>query len=289
MAPMAPRDDASESEGFTRWAPTIQHHRSSLHRNSMIRALVFDFDGLILDTETSVYEAWRTSLRGTRPGASEGPLVDENRYRRFRIRSAGRTVRAGRRGLGRGAIRRKRMALHRASIARLDQMPGVRACLEYARAKSIGTAIASSSPQLLGEWAYRTGWDWPTSSTRWSPSSTWKPGNRHPISTFAPPNSSAWTPATRSRWRIHPMASNPQRPLASSVSRCPADDANALIRSRGRRSDITGRAPSGRVDRARPRPQDPRAAPISRSVLAASIAASCSANVAGSAVGNPHT
>jgi beta-phosphoglucomutase-like phosphatase (HAD superfamily) len=25
----------------------------------MIRALVFDFDGLIVDTETSVYETWR--------------------------------------------------------------------------------------------------------------------------------------------------------------------------------------------------------------------------------------
>jgi HAD superfamily hydrolase (TIGR01509 family) len=38
------------------------------------------------------------------------------------------------------------MAFHRAHLAGLDQMPGVRACLEYARAKSIGTAIASSSP-----------------------------------------------------------------------------------------------------------------------------------------------
>jgi HAD superfamily hydrolase (TIGR01509 family) len=38
------------------------------------------------------------------------------------------------------------MEFHRAHIAGLDQMPGVCACLEYARAESIGTAIASSSP-----------------------------------------------------------------------------------------------------------------------------------------------
>ncbi len=48
--------------------------------------------------------------------------------------------------LGAEKIRRRRIAFHRAQIEKLDQMPGVRACLEYARAESIGTAIASSSP-----------------------------------------------------------------------------------------------------------------------------------------------
>jgi HAD superfamily hydrolase (TIGR01509 family) len=112
----------------------------------MIRALVFDFDGLILDTETSVYEAWRTVYEehdqvlpkdrwltriGT-DGSGFDPLVEL-------CSRVGEALDAER-------IRRKRMAFHRAHIAKLDQMPGVRACLEYAQAESIGIAIASSSP-----------------------------------------------------------------------------------------------------------------------------------------------
>ncbi len=112
----------------------------------MIRALVFDFDGLILDTDTSVYEAWRTVyeehdlvfpkdrwlMRIGTDGSGFDPLVEL----RARVGAA----------LDAERIRSRRMAFHRAHIAKLDQMPGVRACLEYARAESIGTAIASSSP-----------------------------------------------------------------------------------------------------------------------------------------------
>jgi len=112
----------------------------------MIRALVFDFDGLILDTETSVYEAWRTVYEEydqvlpkdrwlTRIG-TDGTGFDPLAELRARVGEALDTER----------IRRRRMAFHRTHIAKLDQMPGVRACLEYARAESFGTAIASSSP-----------------------------------------------------------------------------------------------------------------------------------------------
>jgi HAD superfamily hydrolase (TIGR01509 family) len=112
----------------------------------MIRALVFDFDGLILDTETSVYEAWRVVYAEhdqvlprdrwlTRIG-TDGSGFDPLAELRERV---GETLDAE-------EIRSRRMAFHRAHIAKLDQMPGVRACLEFARAKSIGTAIASSSP-----------------------------------------------------------------------------------------------------------------------------------------------
>jgi HAD superfamily hydrolase (TIGR01509 family) len=112
----------------------------------MIRALVFDFDGLILDTETSVYEAWRTIYEEhdqvlpkdrwlTRIG-TDGSAFDPLAELRERV---GGTLDAEQ-------IRTRRMAFHRAHIAGLDQMPGVRGCLEYAQAESIGTAIASSSP-----------------------------------------------------------------------------------------------------------------------------------------------
>jgi len=111
-----------------------------------MRALVFDFDGLILDTETSVYEAWRIiyeehdqvlprdrwlSRIGT-DGSGFDPLAE-----------LGRRVGTP---LDVEQIRARRMAFHRAHIAGLEQMPGVRACLEHARAESIRTAIASSSP-----------------------------------------------------------------------------------------------------------------------------------------------
>ena len=112
----------------------------------MIRALIFDFDGLILDTETSVYEAWRIVYEEhdqvlpkdrwlTRIG-TDGSAFDPLVELRARV---GETLDAER-------IRLRRIELHQAHIEELDQMPGVCACLEYARAKSIGTAIASSSP-----------------------------------------------------------------------------------------------------------------------------------------------
>ena len=112
----------------------------------MIRALVFDFDGLILDTETSVYEAWRTVYEEhdqvlpkdrwlTRIG-TDGSGFDPLAELRTRVGEI----------LDAEQIRSRRMAFHRAHIAGLEHMPGVRTCLEYARAESIGTAIASSSP-----------------------------------------------------------------------------------------------------------------------------------------------
>jgi HAD superfamily hydrolase (TIGR01509 family) len=100
---------------------------------------------LILDTETSVYEAWRIVYEEhdqvlpkdrwlTRIG-TDGSGFDPLAELRARVGEA----------LDAERIRHRRMAFHRAHIAGLEQMPGVRACLEHARAESIGTAIASSS------------------------------------------------------------------------------------------------------------------------------------------------
>ncbi len=113
----------------------------------MIRALVFDFDGLILDTETSVYEAWRVVYQEhgqvlprdrwlTRIG-TDGSAFDPLAELRARVDKP----------LDVERIRQSRMEFHRTQIAGLTQMPGVRECLEHARAQSIATAIASSSPQ----------------------------------------------------------------------------------------------------------------------------------------------
>ncbi len=114
-----------------------------------IRALVFDFDGLILDTETSVFEAWRLvyeeaghtlSLRwwqqaigtdgsGFDPLTELQQLVDEP--------------------LDVEALHDRRRSIRDADLARRPVLPGIESCLERARAVGLELAIASSSP---GDW-----------------------------------------------------------------------------------------------------------------------------------------
>ena len=112
----------------------------------MIRALVFDFDGLIVDTETSVYETWRIVYQDhnqvlprdrwlARIG-TDGSAFDPLEELRARV---GASLDAAR-------VRERRLEIHRTHIPQLDQMPGVRSCLEHARAERISLAIASSSP-----------------------------------------------------------------------------------------------------------------------------------------------
>ncbi|HXV37421.1 MAG TPA: HAD family hydrolase [Myxococcota bacterium] len=112
----------------------------------MIRALVFDFDGLIVDTESSVYEAWR------RIYAQHGQELPKQRWQ-ARIGTDGAAFdplaelrERVDQPLDVERIQRSRMEFHRAQIALLGQLPGVRECLEHARASSLATAIASSSP-----------------------------------------------------------------------------------------------------------------------------------------------
>ena len=110
-----------------------------------MRALVFDFDGLILDTETSVYEAWRAiyedhgqqlpidlwhSAIGT-DGSSYDPLAHLKGL-------------VG--ALDVEALQARRRAIRDGMLEALDAMPGVENCLTYAREQGMQLAIASSSP-----------------------------------------------------------------------------------------------------------------------------------------------
>ena len=111
-----------------------------------MRALVFDFDGLILDTETSVYEAWRAtyadhghelplelwhSAIGT-DGSSYDPLEH--------LRDLVDTP------LDVEALQSRRRTIRDSMLAELSVMPGVEACLDHARQRGMRIGIASSSP-----------------------------------------------------------------------------------------------------------------------------------------------
>ena len=108
----------------------------------MIRALVFDFDGLIVDTETRVFEAWRSTYadhgqvlprdRWLATIGTDGASFDPLEHLRVLVRAK----------LDVEEIDRRRRNFH---YEPLEQMPGVLASLEHARTRQIRLAIASSS------------------------------------------------------------------------------------------------------------------------------------------------
>ncbi len=107
----------------------------------MIRALIFDFDGLIVDTETPLIDAWaaihaRAGLACPRAGAlglvghvdipfdpwtAFGPAAD------------------------RAGLDAEHRRLTRELTARQPVLPGVRACLEEGRRRGLRLAVASNS------------------------------------------------------------------------------------------------------------------------------------------------
>lgn len=124
----------------------------------MIRALVFDFDGLIADTEGPEWEAWRDTWAdygheltleewcqciGTNDPHGWDPLEQL-------------AARVGA-GFDRDEANERRRARHRPAIAALEApMPGVVELLAQARTRGLRTAVASSSdaawvPPLLDQ------------------------------------------------------------------------------------------------------------------------------------------
>jgi HAD superfamily hydrolase (TIGR01509 family) len=123
-----------------------------------IRALVFDFDGLIVDTEGPEYHAWKATWAdyghelaleewvrciGTNDPDGWHPLEELAK-------------RVGD-GFDRGEANRRRQARHHPAIAALvDPLPGVVELLDQAERAGLATAIASSSgddwvPVLLAQ------------------------------------------------------------------------------------------------------------------------------------------
>lgn len=129
-----------------------------MHRASCVRALVFDFDGVIADTEGPEYRAWQETWAdyghelsldewvqciGTNDPDGWNPLDELSR-------------RMGD-GFDRDEANRRRQARHHPAIhALVEPLPGIVDLLDQADAAGLETAIASSSgddwvPVLLAQ------------------------------------------------------------------------------------------------------------------------------------------
>ena len=129
-----------------------------------IRALVFDFDGLILETETPAYRSWAEIYR------EHGHELPRDRWLDYIGREAGwfdalahleSLVPAP---FDRDAVRKRREAVRAALLAELDVMAGVRDYVAEGRRLGLRLAIASSSPTdyvraHLGRLGLGDGWD----------------------------------------------------------------------------------------------------------------------------------
>jgi HAD superfamily hydrolase (TIGR01509 family) len=112
----------------------------------VIRAVIFDFDGLILDTEFPIFAAWSAVFEAhdavplTIEEWAEGLGTTEGVDVESRLRE-----RAGRPVDFDAANQARRM--HRDAMLELERaLPGVEAWLDEAEAAGYGVAIASSSP-----------------------------------------------------------------------------------------------------------------------------------------------
>ena len=107
----------------------------------MIRALVFDFDGLILDTETPVIEAWmalhqEAGLPHSRDYAAQivGHIdVDFDPWVAFGA------------GVDRKELEEEHRKRSRLILARQEVLPGVRTLIESAKRQGLRLGIASNS------------------------------------------------------------------------------------------------------------------------------------------------
>jgi HAD superfamily hydrolase (TIGR01509 family) len=110
-----------------------------------IRAVVFDFDGLILDTETSIFESWRRAFdeHGCAPLTIDEWAVEVGTVRGLDI--IGLLEARADRPVNVAAMQERRRAHRDELLADERARPGVVAWIDDARTLGFGVAIASSS------------------------------------------------------------------------------------------------------------------------------------------------
>lgn len=110
----------------------------------MIRALVFDFDGLIVETETPALVSWQEIFREY--GQELTPeLWEENVGRGERIDIVGLLEQLSGRSLDAEALTARRRARHVEMVEAQPILPGVLQCIADARDLGFRLAVASSS------------------------------------------------------------------------------------------------------------------------------------------------
>ncbi|HYK31018.1 MAG TPA: HAD-IA family hydrolase [Streptosporangiaceae bacterium] len=110
-----------------------------------VEAIVFDFDGLLMDTETTSFESWKSEWR--RHGLELDPATFfADHGGDFNAERYGRLAAAVGPTFDRQGSQARRMA-HRAELnSRLRLRDGIDAWLGQARAAKLRCAVASSSP-----------------------------------------------------------------------------------------------------------------------------------------------
>lgn len=114
--------------------------------NNALHAIIFDFDGLILDTESALYASWNHIFRlyghsfplnrwAVNVGGYQYDVFDPLVHLEGLVGTP----------VDRDAVNKKRREWYLEHVYGLEAMPGVRDAVEAARSKGLRLAIASSS------------------------------------------------------------------------------------------------------------------------------------------------